>query len=76
MTFFLINFTALLSNAYPTDIAIITLKSKWAAKICGPLKWATPRKKAEKHWIRGSSNPEMSYFITAAKYRYIYFHLA
>ena len=45
MTFFLINFTALLSNAYPTDIAIITLKSKWAAKICGPLKWATPRKR-------------------------------
>ena len=43
--FFLINFTALLSYAYPSDFAIITLKLKWAAKICGPLKWATARKR-------------------------------
>ena len=44
MTFFLeISLTAMLSYAYPVDIVIITLK--WAAKICGPLKWAMARKK-------------------------------
>ena len=48
MTFFLkIDFTAMLTYAYPRDVAIITLKSllKWAAKICSPLKWATARKR-------------------------------
>ena len=47
MTFFLINSTALLSYAYPSDVAIITSKFllKWAAKICGPSKWATAQKR-------------------------------
>ena len=45
--FLAINFTAMLSHAYPSDIVIITLKFlfKWAAKISGPLKWATARKR-------------------------------
>ena len=47
MTFFLINFTVLLSYAYPSDVATITSKFllKWAAKIGGPSKWATARKR-------------------------------
>ena len=39
MTFYLeINFAAMLSYAYPSDIVIITLKFalKWAAIVCGP----------------------------------------
>ena len=47
MTFFGDQFYFMLSNAYPSDIVIITSKFlfKWAAKICGPLKWATARKR-------------------------------
>ena len=58
MTFFLeINFTAMLSYVYPSDMVIITLKFllKWAAKICGPFKWATAQKKVEKHWVRDTA---------------------
>ena len=52
MTFFLeITFTAMLSCAYPSDTEIIALKFllKWAAKICGLLKWARAWEKIEKH---------------------------
>ena len=39
--------TTILSYAYPSDIDIITLMFilMWAAKICGPLKWAATRKR-------------------------------
>ena len=46
--FFLeIKFTALISHVYRSDIVIVTSKFllKWTTKICGPLKWATARKK-------------------------------
>ena len=48
MTFFLENnFAAMLSYTFPSDIAIVKLKLslKWAARICGSLKWATARKR-------------------------------
>ena len=47
MTCFLeINFAAALSYAYPSDIAVPKLKHslKWAARFCGPLKWAKAQK--------------------------------
>ena len=45
--FFEINFTALLSYAYPSDIVHNILKFflQWITKICGPLKWSTARKR-------------------------------
>ena len=48
MTFFLeINFTAMISYAYPSDIVIITSKfvGKWATKICYLLKRIAARKR-------------------------------
>ena len=42
-----IKFTVMISHVYPSDIVIVISKFllKRATKICGPLKWATARKR-------------------------------
>ena len=58
-SFLQINFTATIRDAEPSNVVIIALKLllKWATKICGPLKWATARKRLRNTLLDSANTP-------------------